>query len=161
MWHDIRCTFLKLAPCSYSPIVQSEHTVPLYEVCWRGHFNIIISCCLSLAGKHCLQLKCNTAEMQHSRMQKQCLRSVPGSSKVGLMHKASLPKYMANCLHMCDNMLYMNTTQGNNMTATDCHLCEHVTQKLSRSPESDYNLPCNECEGASQFNSLSDCLYAV
>ncbi len=43
----------------------------------------------------------------------------------------------------------------------DSHLCKHVTEKLSRSPESDYNLSCNECEAASQLDSLSDGLYAV
>ncbi len=77
------------------------------------------------------------------------------------MNLASLEKQMANSLHMCDSMLYMNNTQGNNKRAMDCHLCEHVTEKLSRSPESDYNLSCDECEGASPFNSLSDGLYAV
>ncbi len=96
----------------------------------KSHFNRIISYCLSLAGKHCLQLKCCTAEMQHSRMQKQCLRSVPGSSKFGLMHVASLQKQMANSLHMCNSMLYMNTTQGYNKRAMDYHLCEHVTASL-------------------------------
>jgi len=98
--------------------------------------------------------------MQHAA-KVQCLRPVPGSSKVGLMHVASLQNSTANRLHICDSMLCMNTTQGYNKRAMDCHLCEHVTEKLSRSPESDYNLSCNECEGASQFNSLSDGLYAV
>ena len=46
-------------------------------------------------------------------------------------------------------------------TAMDYHLCEHVTEKLSCSPESDYNLSCNEREAASQLDSLSDGLYAV
>ena len=62
---------------------------------------------------------------------------------------------------MCDSMLYMNTTQGCNKRAINCHLCEHVTEKLARSPESDYILSCNECEGTSHLDCLSDGLYAV
>ncbi len=77
------------------------------------------------------------------------------------MHVASLQKQVGNSLHMCDIVLYMKITQGLNKRAMDYHRCEHVTEKLSLSPESDYNLSCDDYEGASQFNSLSNGLYAV
>ena len=66
----------------------------------KSHFNRIMSYCLSLAGKHCLQLKRNTAEVQKGRMQTQCLRSVPGSSWSDACGKSS--ETMANSLQMCE-----------------------------------------------------------
>ena len=73
----------------------------------KSQFNRIMSYCLSLAGKHCLQLKRNTAEVQKGCMQTQCLRSVPGSSKVGLTHVASLQKQWQTACKCVSSMLYM------------------------------------------------------